>query len=38
MEDMSIVRRKFGLEMTVPIVADIETGTHWGEGTPWESK
>lgn len=31
MEDMSIVRRKFGTDVTVPIVADIEVGTHWGE-------
>jgi DNA polymerase-1 len=36
MEDMSLVRRKFGTEVTVPIVADIEIGQHWGEGTPWE--
>lgn len=31
MEDMSIVKRKFGTEVTVPIVADIEVGSHWGE-------
>ena len=31
MEDMTIVKRKFGTEVTVPIVADIEVGTHWGE-------
>lgn len=35
MEDMGIVKRKFGTDITVPIVADIEIGTHWGEGTPW---
>jgi uracil-DNA glycosylase family 4 len=35
MEDMSVVRRKFGAEITVPIIADIEVGTHWGEGKPW---
>lgn len=35
MEDMSIVKKKFGTEVGVPIVADIETGTHWGEGKPW---
>jgi DNA polymerase-1 len=35
MEDMSIVRKKFGTEVTVPIVADIEVGDHWGEGKPW---
>lgn len=33
MEDMSIVRRKFGTEVTVPIVADVEVGTHWSEPT-----
>lgn len=31
MEDMTIVKRKFGTEVTVPIVADIEVGSHWGE-------
>ncbi len=31
MEDMSIVKRKFGTEVTVPIVADIEVGSHWSE-------
>lgn len=29
MEDMSIVKRMFGTEVTVPIVADIEVGKHW---------
>lgn len=31
MEDMSVVNRKFGADITVPIVADIEIGKHWGE-------
>jgi DNA polymerase-1 len=30
MEDMDIVRRKFGANITVPIVAEIEVGQHWG--------
>lgn len=29
MEDMSIVKRMFGTEVTVPIVADIDVGSHW---------
>jgi len=35
MEDMSLVKKKFATEVTVPIVADIEIGTHWGETKPW---
>jgi DNA polymerase-1 len=35
MEDVEPIRRKFGAEITVPIVADIEVGQHWGEGEPW---
>jgi DNA polymerase-1 len=31
MEDMDNVRRKFGLVMTVPIVADVKVGRHWGD-------
>ena len=31
MEDMTHVKRKFGTEVTVPIVADIEVGSHWGD-------
>lgn len=38
MEDMSVVRKKFGAEVTVPIRADIEVGTHWGEGKPWDDR
>ena len=33
MEDMSWVKRKFGTNITVPIVVEIKVGTHWGEGT-----
>lgn len=33
MEDMSLVYRKFGTEVGVPIVVDIEVGRHWGEAT-----
>jgi DNA polymerase-1 len=36
MEDMDRVERTFKTEITVPIVADIEVGTHWGEGKPWQ--
>lgn len=35
MEDMRNVRRMFGTDVTVPIVADIEVGTHWGETEAW---
>lgn len=30
------LKRKFGVELTVPIVADITVGQHWGEGEPIE--
>lgn len=32
MEDVSWVKRKFGADITVPIVAEIKVGTHWGAG------
>jgi DNA polymerase-1 len=35
MEDMDHVRSKYGADVTVPIVADIEVGTHWGETQAW---
>lgn len=35
MEDMDYVAKNFGAEVTVPIVADIEIGTHWGETKGW---
>lgn len=38
MEDMDTVKRIFGCDITVPIVADIEVGSHWGEGTPWKGE
>lgn len=31
MEDMGNMKRKFGLEMTVPIVVDVKVGRHWGD-------
>lgn len=31
MEDMSLVRRQFGTDVTVPIVADIEVSKHWSD-------
>lgn len=31
MEDMSLVRRKFGVHLTVPIIADLQVGRHWGD-------
>jgi DNA polymerase-1 len=31
MEDMSIVRRKFGVHLDVPIIADLQVGQHWGD-------
>lgn len=34
MEDMEHLFRLFGTEVTVPIIADIEVGQHWGEGKP----
>jgi DNA polymerase-1 len=33
MEDTSILRRKFGVHLTVPIIADIKAGHHWGDST-----
>lgn len=31
MEDTEILRRKFGVNLTVPILADIKLGQHWGD-------
>jgi DNA polymerase-1 len=31
MEDMSLVRRKFGVHIDVPIIADLQIGQHWGD-------
>lgn len=35
MEDLDRVEREYGTQITVPIVADISIGTHWGEDKPW---
>jgi DNA polymerase-1 len=35
MQDMDYVQKVFGAEITVPIIAEIETGQHWGETEPW---
>lgn len=31
MEDTSILRQKFGVNLTIPIVADLKVGRHWGD-------
>lgn len=31
MEDVSILQRKFGVQLTVPIIADLKAGQHWGD-------
>jgi DNA polymerase-1 len=31
MEDMSIVRKKFGVVIDIPIIADLKVGQHWGD-------
>lgn len=31
MEDMNHLQRKFGLKMTLPIIADLKVGRHWGD-------
>ena len=31
MEDMSLVRKKFGVHVDIPIIADLKTGSHWGD-------
>jgi uracil-DNA glycosylase family 4 len=31
MEDMSLVRRKFGVHVDVPIISDLQVGQHWGD-------
>jgi uracil-DNA glycosylase family 4 len=32
MEDLSILRKKFGCDITVPITVEVKVGQHWGEG------
>lgn len=36
MVDMDDPRRKFGLELTVPIEVEVKVGQHWGEGEKWK--
>lgn len=36
MENLPL-KQKFGVELSVPIKADITVGTHWGEGTEWKA-
>ena len=36
MTDLSALRKKFGLELTVPIEVDVKVGQHWGEGEKWK--
>ena len=31
MEDMRLVRKKFGVHVDIPIIADLKTGSHWGD-------
>lgn len=31
MEDMSIVKKKFGVRIDIPIIADLKVGHHWGD-------
>jgi DNA polymerase-1 len=32
---LNYLKHKFGTEITVPIVAEVEVGTHWSEGKPY---
>jgi DNA polymerase-1 len=36
MTDLSALKKKFGLELTVPIEVEIKVGQHWGEGKVWK--
>jgi uracil-DNA glycosylase family 4 len=36
MVDTEPARKKFGLELTVPIEVEVKVGQHWGEGEKWE--
>jgi len=36
MVDTEAPRKKFGLELTVPIEVDVKVGKHWGEGEKWK--
>lgn len=35
MQDMDYVEKVFGAQITVPILAEVEVGTHWGETVEW---
>jgi DNA polymerase I-like protein with 3'-5' exonuclease and polymerase domains len=35
MVDTSAARKKFGVELTVPIEVEVKVGQHWGEGEKW---
>jgi hypothetical protein len=35
MTDLKVLKKKFGLELTVPIEVEIKVGQHWGEGKVW---
>jgi hypothetical protein len=37
MEDVNIPRQKFGVNITVPIVADLKIGRHWGDSVELHS-
>jgi uracil-DNA glycosylase family 4 len=36
MVDLEWPRKKFGLDLNVPLVVDIKVGKHWGEGEKWK--
>jgi DNA polymerase I-like protein with 3'-5' exonuclease and polymerase domains len=36
MEDVSLIYRKFGTHLDVPIIADVKLGTHWGGANEME--
>jgi DNA polymerase I-like protein with 3'-5' exonuclease and polymerase domains len=33
MTDMSVVKKKFGTDITVPMDVELKIGSHWGGGT-----
>lgn len=36
MEDLTEVKRKFGVDITVPIEAEVKVGQYWGRCEPWK--
>jgi DNA polymerase-1 len=36
MEDVSVLQRKFGVHVDVPIIADLKVGQHWGDAVEIE--